>query len=104
MRWLARRWRLALLCLVAIGGAVLYVVTRGAINPRDWFDTEIDAIDVNEKLRNLEIKHGLAAAQAESERRYLDRKEELTERQRRKADALRNDPAALGAFLVRAAR
>lgn len=88
--WLRRYWAAALFAVLAL--AVL-VLTLGRLDLRDRVAHKVweEAEKYHEELRAVELEH-------------QETLEALDEKQRKKADALREDPRALSRYLVRVGR
>lgn len=104
MRWLGDRWLVLLAVIVALTGALYWVVTRrtGQGNFFSRVQTELDALRVRQWMRGLEAEAGAEQARAYVHNRYREDLERLTETQKKEAEGLINDPARLAQFLVRA--
>lgn len=101
MRWVLERWYIPLLAIAALVGIVLFR-GRGGIT----FATlkrELAAIKEAAKVRQLLAKLGTEKARAEVERQHAEAIETLDADQKLEAARLREDPARLAKFLVRAA-
>jgi hypothetical protein len=100
-RWLADHWYIPLF----VAGVVLGFVLSGKPGrpkPGARTKVELDAIKAKADARKLAAERGHTAAKLEVTARYALRKAQLTEEQQREAEALREDPPALAAYLVRA--
>ena len=103
LRWLRTYWYFPL----AVAGVLVAFALFGAWRRRDMtpiraIRAELDVATAAGEARKLEAELGAARASAEVVRKYHKSINALDQRQAKQAEALKDDPAKLAAFLVRA--
>lgn len=93
----------AYIVVAVIGTFVVYGVMRRGPTPGQKLQVELDAVAAQRAVEAAVLAKGAEAAHADVAQKYKDHLATLSDEQRDQADKLRGDPAALAAFLVRAA-
>jgi len=101
-RWCVDHWYVPLFVVGVVLGFILSGKLRSRGGPTERTKVELEAIKAKADARKLAADRGHSAAKAEVTARYVRRREQLNEEQRKEAEALREDPQALAAYLVRA--
>jgi len=98
--WLRQYWYIP---FVALGAALSYVflMRRGA-TPMSQTKAELEAIKMASNIGKIEALLGAEKARDVVEHEYRETLQKLDEDQQKKAKELRDDPAKLAKFLVRA--
>lgn len=99
--WVRRYWYIPLVLFVGVLG---FVLGRRRESPVERTRAELKAIDAATETKKLEALVGAEKARQAVEYEYRHTMRELDEKQKEKAKELRNDPAKLAKFLVRAGR
>ena len=98
--WLRRYWYIP---FVTLGAALSYVfLMRRRATPMAQTKAELEAIRMASNVAKIEALLGAENAREVVEREYRETLGTLNEQQKKKAMELRDDPAKLAKFLVRA--
>jgi hypothetical protein len=90
------------LTFLLVGALIVFWPRRQKkASPLPDLSTEIRAISAEAKARRLEVELGTEHARQAVEALYKERLDALTETQKKHAETLRADPAALAAWIVR---
>jgi hypothetical protein len=100
--WLKKYWAVPLIILGIIGGWLLFRKRREKGTPIVQTKVELQAIDAAGQARLKEAELGAEKAKAWVEAQYQSELQALNQSQKEQADALRDNPAELAKFLVRA--
>lgn len=89
---------------LAVAGAIIASLLgrSSLIGPTEAAKRELKAIEASEKAKKETVEKGAQEALREIEREHEEAIAELSAKQRRKASKLRENPAKLAGFLVRA--
>lgn len=98
MKWL-KYWYVPVILVL---GVLLWIVSRGRVNPMEHTETELEAIKAGAEVKRIQTKLGAEQARQHVEDKYRKQLEALNEKQKAQAEELRNDPVKLAKFLVRA--
>ena len=88
-KWLIRRWYIP---LIALAAALGWFLGRQR-DPGGKLRRELESIERGEEIERLAVENGAKIANRLIDEEHRKAIEQLTEKQRRKADALRSDPA-----------
>jgi hypothetical protein len=103
LRWLLQHWWVPL----TVAGAVLvWVLTKGrqGKSPALALMQELDAANAAADAKKLHAQVGYKQAVKQIEEAHAETLEALDDKQRVQASQLKDDPAALSKFLIRAAK
>ena len=99
LKWLKDFWYIPVFFVVSI---ILWIVFRRRGNPLGQTLAELQAIEAARDIKEYKAIAGAEAAKMRVERRYHVELLALNEKQEKQAEKLRDDPAALAKFIVRA--
>lgn len=99
LRWLRRYWYVP---LVLFAGTLGFIFGRRRENPVERVKSEVRAIKAETETKKLEALAGKESAIRAVEHTYRYTMRELDEKRKNQAEELRDDPAKLAKFLVRA--
>lgn len=97
-KWILRRWYIPVIGLAALAGLL---VGRRRLSPRQAVGARLDQIRHREGIERYAIDRGHRLANELLDHQYRREIQELDERQREKAEALRADPGRRVAYLRR---
>jgi hypothetical protein len=100
--WLKKYWYIPLLFLASLAAWLLF--RRNNETPFEQTSAELKAIDAEAKAEKMEAVMGHQKAKEYVEEQYREELKQLDEKQTEQAKELRDDPAKLAKFLVRASR
>lgn len=110
MIWIQKHLKIILAVLSAFGFVLfgVFLAHKGAktieVPARPDLKTEIRAIKAEADVKKLEAQLGAEHARAQVEAEHKETLEQLNASQKKEAEALRQDPAKLAMFLVRAGK
>ena len=97
--WLKEYWYIPLFVL---GSILLWVFSRKSSTPLALTLAELDVIKAGSEAEKLKAVFGNKKAKTVVEEKYKESYRNLTDDQKKEADALQKDPKKLARFLVRA--
>jgi ABC-type transport system involved in cytochrome bd biosynthesis fused ATPase/permease subunit len=100
--WLKGHWYVPFFCLSMILGWLIFRKSRDRGTPIAQTRTELKAIEAESNARKAIAELGAAQARALVEANYQAELQKLTDIQKKEVEVLRDDPAKLAAYLVRA--
>jgi hypothetical protein len=101
VRWLLAHWYVPFVFLAALAG---FLISWKRGTPLQATKRELEAIRAGADARRVEAALGAERARRHVEKAHVEALMLLDESQAQQAEGLRDDPAALAKFLVRAGR
>lgn len=101
-KWLKTYWYIPVLFLVT--GVVWFLFRKPGTVPWTQTQAELEAITAGVRAQEMELAVGTEKAKVAVDEKYQVEREKLDEKQKKQAEELKDDPAKLAKFLVRAGR